>query len=193
MPIATTRRSSHQHTTGSGNQYTTLALLSHLCHLPPFPWTLDPPDARDEASYGCFHSACWCPAWRLKRRWPAQSNRHSLISMSSIETYKTDHTTVLALSSRKMDDSVHSSHIAYCPTSLARPRSTWSPPQRKPNCPTTMGSLLQACNFYPCEKIACSTTGGSSGVIDPQSLRKYVWPIIKGTFIFLVHFLNLHF
>ena len=32
---------------------------------------------------------------------------------------------------------------------------------------------------YPTKEPACATTGGCSGSIDPKTLHKYIWPIIK--------------
>lgn len=47
---------------------------------------------------------------------------------------------------------------------------------------TQIVHLLWSCFFmkvYPSQNVACSTAGGSSGAIDPKTLRKYVWPMIR--------------
>lgn len=33
--------------------------------------------------------------------------------------------------------------------------------------------------IYPREKVACALAGASGGAIDPKTLRKYVWPMIR--------------
>ena len=32
---------------------------------------------------------------------------------------------------------------------------------------------------YPRQATVCSTVGGSTGAIDPKTLRKYMWPFIR--------------
>ena len=46
---------------------------------------------------------------------------------------------------------------------------------------TTIAHLLWALFFmmvYPSETVLCGAVGGDKGVIDPKTIRKYIWPII---------------
>jgi hypothetical protein len=45
-----------------------------------------------------------------------------------------------------------------------------------------MKYLLWTLHFlkaYPKQAAVCSAVGGSAGAIDPNTLRKYVWPFIR--------------
>lgn len=35
--------------------------------------------------------------------------------------------------------------------------------------------------LYPLEKPSCALAGGSGGAVDPKTLRKYIWPMIRNT------------
>ena len=42
-----------------------------------------------------------------------------------------------------------------------------------------LGSYLH--ELYPLEKPSCALAGGLGGAIDPKTLHKYVWPMIRHT------------
>jgi hypothetical protein len=43
---------------------------------------------------------------------------------------------------------------------------------------THLMGMLHFFKAYPEQGHECSTVGGSSGAIDPKTLRKYIWPFI---------------